>query len=143
MDKKVIQRVVVGGVLINQNNKALILQRHNDEDIYPGLWELPSGKREFLEGTEEAVIRELKEEVGVDIIVIKPISVFDYVIEKSDEKRDSTQINFLVKLKDSKQEIKISEEHQKAEWVGLDSIDKFNLTDSTKGVLRKAFELLK
>jgi len=34
-NKRVIQRVVVGGVIFNKEGKVLILQRSKDEDIFP------------------------------------------------------------------------------------------------------------
>jgi len=140
--KKIIQRVVVGGVLINSDKKALILQRHSNETVYPNMWELPSGKREYLEPTLTAVVREFKEEAGVTVKIIAPISVFDYIIEKTDETRDSTRINFLVELVNKSDEVSLSEEHQKYDWVGVESLENFNLTDSTKQVLREAFAMI-
>jgi len=49
--KKIVQKIVLGGVVI-KDGKILILQRHKDEDVYPNMWELPSGKREPLEPSE-------------------------------------------------------------------------------------------
>lgn len=46
--KNIIQKVVVGGVIFN-DDKVLIVQRNSNEDIFPDLWELPSGKKEDLE----------------------------------------------------------------------------------------------
>ena len=142
-NKKIVQRIVVGGVLINKENKALILQRNANEKVYPNLWELPSGKKEPLEETENALIREFKEETGLSVSVISTISVFDYVIEKSNEIRDSIQINFLVKLLEENEVVSLSEDHQDYTWVGIESLDELNLTDSTKLVLKKAFLNLK
>jgi 8-oxo-dGTP pyrophosphatase MutT (NUDIX family) len=86
------------------------------------------------------LIREVKEESGLDVKIIMPFSVFDYQIEKPDEVRDSTQINFLVTPANN-QEVKLSEEHQAFAWVAKDEIDKYGLTDATKNVIRKAFEV--
>jgi len=140
-DKKKIQKIVVGGILIN-NNKVLILQRNINENIFPNIWELPSGKKEFEETTEQALVREFYEEAGIKIKIINIISVFDYVIKKKDEIRYSTQINFLVKFKNKKNTIKISEEHQNFMWVNKKSLNNFNLTKLTKNVLKKVFDNL-
>jgi 8-oxo-dGTP pyrophosphatase MutT (NUDIX family) len=139
--KKVVQKVVLGGVVIGKDAKFLIMQRHDNEDIYPGLWELPSGKKEELEEAESSLIREIKEEAGVDVEILLPVSVFNYQIEKPDELRDSTQINFLVKIKEG-QEVKISDEHQAYAWVGKGELDNYGMSEATKGVLVKAFALL-
>lgn len=139
-NKKIIQKIVLGGVVV-KDGKILILQRHKDEDVYPNMWELPSGKREFLEPSEDSLIREVKEESGLDVEIMMPISVFDYQIEKSEEIRDSTQINFLVKPINN-QEVVLSEEHQAFVWISQNEISKFGVTEATEKVIRKAFELV-
>jgi len=137
--KKIVQKIVLGGVVI-KDGKILILQRHKDEDVYPNMWELPSGKREPIEPSETSLIREVREETGLDVKIIMPFSVFDYQIEKPDEIRDSTQINFLVApLSDN---IILSEEHQSFAWITKEEIDKYELTEATKGVIKKAFEII-
>jgi len=138
-EKKIIQKIVVGGVVF-KNGKALILQRHKDEDTYPNMWELPSGKREFLESSENALVREIHEETGLTVKPLMPFSVFEYQVEKPNEIRDSTQINFLVALvKD--QDLVLSTEHQAFAWIELQEIDQYDLTKTTKEVIRRAFKI--
>lgn len=140
MTKKIIQKIVLAGAVI-KNNKILIIQRHKNEDTLPNIWELPSGRRKLLEPSEHSLIREVKEEVGLNIKIIMPFSIFDYQIEKPNEIRDSIQINFLVKPGDNSG-IKLSQEHQAFAWIKEDEINKYNLTEKTKSVLKKAFELV-
>lgn len=45
MKKQIIQKVVAGGIII-QDSKVLIVQRSSNEEAYPNLWEVPSGKKE-------------------------------------------------------------------------------------------------
>ena len=61
--------IPVSSGLIIQNNKVLIGLR-SQSDNGGGLWEFPGGKIEIDESSENAVIRELSEEL--DIIVRKP-----------------------------------------------------------------------
>jgi len=137
--EKIVQKIVLGGVVV-KDGKILILQRHKDEDVYPNMWELPSGKREPLEPSETSLIREVREETGLDVKIIIPFSVFDYQIEKPDEIRDSTQINFLVTPVSNN--VVLSEEHQAFAWITKDEIDQYELTEATKGVIKKAFEII-
>ncbi len=139
-NKKIVQKIVLGGVVI-RDGKVLILQRHKNEDVYPNIWELPSGKREPLEPSESSLIREVKEEAGLAVSIILPFSVFDYHIDKPDEIRDSTQINFLVAPADDA-DVVLSGEHQAFAWITLKEIDQYKLTDATKNVIRKAFEII-
>lgn len=137
-NKKIITKVVLGAVIIN-NNKVLILQRNKNEDIFPNMWELPSGKKEALETSEKSLLREIKEETGLNVEIIQPISVFDYQIEKPDEIRDSTQINFLVKAK-NKINVILSEEHQNFAWINKNEIKKYHISEATHEVIMKAFK---
>lgn len=138
MGKEIIQGVAVGAIVV-KNNKALILQRHANEKTYPEMWELPSGKKEFLESVESAVIREVKEEAGLDVTIEGVISVFNYQIEKESEIRDVTQINFLVKTI-GEEKVVLSGEHQAFAWVGKDELEKYFLSKETRGVIMKALE---
>lgn len=136
--KKIVQKIVVGGVIINEG-KVLIIQRAAN-DSFPGLWEIPSGKREPLEKTTEGVKREVKEETGLDIEVGDVIGVFDFKVEKEDEIRDATQISFLAKPIGNT-EVKLSNEHQAFAWIIESEISKYNLSDATKEIIQKAFKL--
>ena len=68
--------IPVSSGLIIQNNKVLIGLR-SESDNGGGLWEFPGGKIEIDESSEEAVIRELNEEL--DIVVHKPKKVMQYL----------------------------------------------------------------
>jgi 8-oxo-dGTP pyrophosphatase MutT (NUDIX family) len=141
-DKKIVQRVVIGGVIFNKEKKVLILQRSKDEDIFPEMWELPSGKREFLENSESCLMREMKEETGLsNFRIIMPFYVFEYQIEKPEEIRDTTQINFLLKLLGD-EKIKLSPEHQNFAWISRDDVKKQQLSRPVKKAILKAFELI-
>lgn len=138
-DKPVIQKIVLAGVVFNKQGQVLILQRSADEDIYPEMWELPSGKREYFESSQDSLVREIKEETGLDVKIIQPCSVFEYKIEKPTEIRDSTQINFIVTSESS--EVKTSNEHQDFVWISESEIEKYNMSEETRKVIYEAFIL--
>jgi 8-oxo-dGTP diphosphatase len=58
----------VSAALIFRNSKLLITQRHADAHL-GGLWEFPGGKREPDETFEQCLVREIREELGVEISV--------------------------------------------------------------------------
>jgi mutator protein MutT len=58
---------VAAGLLFRQG-KLLITQRHAQAHL-GGLWEFPGGKRERQETFEQCLQRELREELGVEVLV--------------------------------------------------------------------------
>ncbi|GAB1718095.1 MAG: NUDIX hydrolase [Nitrobacter sp.] len=56
--------LVVACALIDTDNRVLIAQRPEGKQL-AGLWEFPGGKFEPGERPEEALIRELREELGI------------------------------------------------------------------------------
>jgi len=56
---------VVGvGVVVSYNNKILLIKRGNEP--YCGYWSVPGGVQEAGETLEEAALRELREEAGIE-----------------------------------------------------------------------------
>ena len=60
-------QVVVAGALI-AGGSVLLAQRRRPPEL-AGLWELPGGKVSPGETEPEALVRELREELGVDVVV--------------------------------------------------------------------------
>ncbi|MET9965659.1 NUDIX domain-containing protein, partial [Streptomyces sp. NPDC006356] len=58
------QRIVVGAALL-AGGRLLAARRSAPEEL-AGRWELPGGKVEPGEAPEAALVRELREELGVD-----------------------------------------------------------------------------
>ena len=111
MTKKIIE--VVGAAIIKED-KVLVMQRSNQMTL-PGMWEFPGGKVEANETEQEALIREIKEELSVTI------NILDYINEASYDYDFGT-----VQLKVYTAEI-ISgqitlEEHSDGKWVMADEL---------------------
>ncbi len=58
--------LVVAAALVNENNEVLLAQRPKGKRL-AGKWEFPGGKVEDGESPEEALARELKEELGITV----------------------------------------------------------------------------
>lgn len=72
-DMKIVK--VVAAVL-HQNNKIFITQRGYGE--WKNYWEFPGGKVEEGESEEEALKREIKEELGAEIVLEKDLGYLEY-----------------------------------------------------------------
>ena len=135
--KPIISKIVVGGIVFNKG-KVLIIQRSSSEETYPDMWELPSGKKEPLEKVLDAILREVKEETGLNVRIRSICNVINFVIEKESEIRDTTQINFILDI-EGQDVITLSPEHQKHAWIILSEIDNYNLSKEIKETITTAF----
>jgi ADP-ribose pyrophosphatase YjhB (NUDIX family) len=77
----------VGGIVFDPHGRLLLIRRLNDPGS--GQWSLPGGRVEPGETDKEAVVRELFEETGLDVIPGTlvgsvrrgPYEIFDYACE--------------------------------------------------------------
>ena len=77
MDPKFYPKVGVGGLLLREDRVLLVLRKRPPEK---GCWSLPGGRVEFLERVEDALARELKEELGVDVEIESLLCVTDHIV---------------------------------------------------------------
>ncbi|MCF8607824.1 (deoxy)nucleoside triphosphate pyrophosphohydrolase [Gordonia sp. HY442] len=66
--------VVVAGAIYSADGRLLLAQRAHPPEL-AGLWELPGGKVEPGETLEEALVRELCEELDVRVLVTDRLAV--------------------------------------------------------------------
>lgn len=91
--------------LIRVNNKYLVTKRSKNEDTFPEYWDIPGGLVEYGELPKNAVIRETKEEVNLNIV---PVSII-HEDSNFDEEKDMifVRLVYLSELNDSIDNIKI------------------------------------
>jgi 8-oxo-dGTP diphosphatase len=79
---------VAVGVLIRADGAFLLTSRPNGK-VYAGYWEFPGGKVEAGETVEQALRRELREEIGIDIGAVHP-----WHVERVDYPHALVRLNF-------------------------------------------------
>lgn len=131
-------RVSVRGVMM-ENNKFL-LGRHGEA----GTWETFGGGLDFGEDLQDALRREILEEMGCELSYIsdKPILALPHIVHN---KRGldwfyNFPIYYEIKLDISK--INLSLQYSEVKWFTLQEIQDLNLFEGEDGI-KKGFELLK
>lgn len=70
------KKIEVVAAILHQNGRYLATQRGYGE--FEGMWEFPGGKIEPGEIQEDALKREIQEELGVEIIIEKQLCTTEY-----------------------------------------------------------------
>ncbi|WP_227999000.1 NUDIX hydrolase [Nocardia australiensis] len=132
-DRDAVQQLVVGAV-VHHGGKVLLLQRPTD-DFMAGIWELPSGKVDPGEAIDQALIREVKEETGLDVTAVRTyLGEFDY---QSGSGKKSRQFNFTVEVANT-DTVQLAE-HDAYTWTSL--AEEPPVTDAVQQVLARYREI--
>ncbi|MEQ9376945.1 MAG: NUDIX domain-containing protein [Imperialibacter sp.] len=124
----------VGAIIFNPDNEVLLCRssKWGDKYVFPG------GHIELGEKMEDALVREVKEETGLDIFDIQLISLQEAVYSDTFEaKKHFIFIDFICKTNSF--EVVLNDEAEEFEWVSLEEIENYSLGGFTK----RFFEELK
>ena len=103
------------------NNKVLLIKRGTP--VFRGYWALPGGKVEDGETVEEAMVREVREETGLAVEIVKKIGEYHETGVNNGIEYDYYPTCFLVKVIEGKIE-RQKEEIEKIRLFELDEIPK-------------------
>jgi len=125
-------------VIINSKGEVLFIRRNKDEESMPDMWELPSGGIDKGESKEDCVIREAKEETGINLnkekIKLADTEKYSFQTQKGDIKK-ITEYTFLCKLDNTPKVILNKEEHYQFKWINPQEVD--SLFDDKKDIILK------
>ncbi len=99
------------------NNKILLINRGTV--VFRGYWALPGGKVEVEETVEDAVVREVKEEIGLKVEIIRKIGEYHYSGTNNGIDYDYYPTCFLVKVVEGK----IKRQKEEIEQIKLFDLD--------------------
>lgn len=66
-------KVEVRGLLLNEKGEVLMVE----EKLDPGKWSIPGGWCDIGFSPKEVMIKEMKEETGLDVEIVKVLAIFD------------------------------------------------------------------
>lgn len=116
--------IAVKSFIVNGKGELLAIKRSGYNSENPYFWEIPGGRLNPGEDPFEGLKRETKEEVGINIKIVRPFEV-RYFIRKNDGMK-ITMIIFLCRPLDTA--VKLSKEHTEFEWLPINSAkDKLTL----------------
>lgn len=125
-------RVGCGAIIINDKREVLLLKRASDARTEPGQWSRPGGQVEFGESAADAAVREVKEEAGIEVEVIRQLEFTENVA--SDGSKHWIALGFLARHVSGEIENVEPHKHDEIRWFSLDALPD-NLTDYTRNAI--------
>lgn len=119
--------------VFNDKKEILIIKRSDTVGSYPGYWGLPGGKLEPNESPEQAAVRELKEEVNLDV-EIKDLT-FLYNLKRGPDKEI---ISFVAEVWSGS--VKLNSESTDHKWVDPSDLFSINIVP-TPAIFIKLLEM--
>ena len=130
INKKVVNVVAA---IIRDNRKIFATQRGYGD--FKGFWEFPGGKIEEDETPQEALVREIKEELETEIVVGELIDTIEYDYPKFHLSMDC----FWAEIVSGDLTLK---EHEAAKWLAKDELDTVEWLPADITLIEKIREMI-
>lgn len=128
--------IKVSAAIIKREHAVFATQR--GYGAQKGKWEFPGGKIEPGESPEQAVVREIREELAIEIIVQKLLTVVEY-----DYPDFHLQMYcFLCEICERKAGRPVLREHEAARWLTRETIDEVDWLPADQVVLHRVKEFM-
>ncbi|MFA0115008.1 8-oxo-dGTP diphosphatase MutT [Vibrio sp. 10N.261.46.E11] len=121
---------IVAGIIFNQDKSQVFITKRPDDKHKGGFWEFPGGKVEVGETIEQAMTRELDEEIGIKVT---EQSLFEHL--EFDYTDKSLKFDFIL-VTDFEQQ-PYGKEGQQGEWVSLESLNQYTFPEANVPILER------
>jgi len=128
-----------GALIINDKNETLLVKRGLKSKNQVGVWSKPGGAVDLGEKVEDAVIREIKEELGVDIELVKFLGFTNHIIRS--ENQHWIAFNYLAKIIKGEARILEPEKIAEIKWFDFNNLPE-NLSQTTSEPIREYLKSL-
>jgi nucleoside triphosphatase len=134
------KRIIVVGLVWNQNGELLFCKMPEDRGVFPGQWGFPGGGIEPNEMMEDGLRRELREELGIQVENIEPAFFKDGQYQKTfkDGSKELVYMIFLVfNCVPNTDRLVLNEEFDEYRWVREAEFRSLDLNTETIDTLRR------
>ena len=140
MNQEIPTRLIVVPVIRAEDGAVLLCKMPADRGVYPGQWALPGGGVEPGEVLVDALRREIKEELGVDLKSTRPLFFTDRLREKTmpgGQTRLIYMVFLLFECTIDSTSITLNEEFTEYAWVAPTHLANYDLNEATRETFTK------
>lgn len=132
-----------GGIVFKETDNGLeylLIKNMAMRDPNKSYWGFPKGHLDEGESSKNAAIREVKEEVGLEVEIIDKVGQSSYMFQASGEKILKIVTMFLMQASSKKISIQAAE-IQEANWVDSEKVLELLSFPNDKKLFQKALEM--
>jgi 8-oxo-dGTP diphosphatase len=108
--------VAVGAIVEHRGSgRILLLKRSDQADYMGGVWEDITGRMKQFEEPEDALRREVREECGLEIEIVKPLKVFH--LYRGARTADNELVGIIYWCRSRSDQVVLSHEHSDYRWL--------------------------
>jgi nucleoside triphosphatase len=133
-------RTIVVGLVRNARGELLLCRMSDDRGVFPGKWGLTGGGIEPGETMEEALRRELFEEVGLEVADIRPAFFKDGEYEKTFADGSTAEVYMIFLLFHCRAvggDVRLNDEFSEHAWVPDERLFEYDLNPETDATFRQ------
>lgn len=133
-------RTVVVGLVWNADRRLLFCRMAPDRGVFPGQWGFPGGGIEPGERMEDALRRELREELGIEVADVRPAFFKDCLHDKifaDGTVRPLYMIFLLFHCRATTDQLRLNPEFTDYRWVGEEEVETLELNSETVDTLSR------
>ncbi|NLV42891.1 MAG: NUDIX domain-containing protein [Candidatus Hydrogenedentes bacterium] len=124
----------VKAIVMDKDKRCLVLRRSMASKNNAGKWEFPGGKLNPGESFDNALEREVHEETGLEITLLRP---FDTAMSSIQDRR----VVYLFMLAETGTDrVRLSNEHDAFQWVAVDRLAEVDLARQFQSVAQRMAE---
>ena len=128
------KRIDVAIAIIRRGDQILVCQRKED-DSFGGYWEFPGGKLEPGETLQECIVREIREELNIQVLPLKQLASVEHTY-------DHVQVRLFPFICDHQTGEPQLLEVQAAKWITANELPEYRFPAANQGLIAAVIKQL-
>jgi mutator protein MutT len=127
------------GAVVFYDHQVLLVRRKVDP--YAGRWSIPGGAIELGERAREALVREVREECGVDVEPLVVVDVYDNIVEDGGTvKYHYVVIDYLSRYVSGTP--RAGSDVDQSRWIAISDLDRYEMTPLALSAIERGLGMM-